>query len=273
MNGSLPSYHFFDTDLQFHRRSVDPTIQSHASMMFEMLRPSAMSAFSLVELKGSYIQNLILLHRKISDSDNLRTAYTRINNTGGRKASIMVSELIKWLGGINFPVNPWAEARRQLLTLLDAQIAASWEEFQLSIDTIFNDFNCTRAQEEPQDEGDKWTASIPRCSNDNTKCTIVEFMRQFTNELTSLAEAIRAIDTTILTKELQHICNIVEKTLTNNKFPWEGTTCRQVGDLLIALQSKLGKALISSNYKEHSQMSAPLGYQFVHFDVVKIRSK
>jgi len=266
------SYTFLDTDLHIHRLDFDPPVRAAATAIFENDRPTAISAFSLVELKGNYIQDLILLRRKISDSDSFETAVARIRNAGGRRCFLMLAQFINSLGGVNYPINPWLEARRQILAYLDGQITASWEEFRGGIDRVFDDFRCTRATEPPTDDAGTWSATVPHCNASNTKCSIVDFMRQHAADLEHLVQVLTTLDPTIMTEELRRIAKVAEQTITRS-YPWEGTTCRNVGDLLIALQSKSGKVLVSSNYKEHTQMSVPLGYGFREFAISKIRSK
>ena len=269
----IRKYTFFDTDLLIHRLSPDPELRKAARVEFKTSRPSAMSAFSLVELKGNFIQCLILLRRKVNDSDSLQTAYARISNSGERRAKLMFAQLISWLGGFDFPINPWDEARRVLLTHLDSQIEAAWEHLQRSIDLVINDFSCSRAIEAPQNQGDKWTATIPKCRPENTNCHIVSFMNKHIDELRELILALDRLDPKLKTDELYKIKNIAAKTIDQGRFPWEGITCRKVGDLLIGLQSKSGKELLSSNYREHRPMHKPLGYVFREFPVAKLRSK
>jgi len=266
-------YTFFDTDIFIHQLDPDPPVRKAAQAIFDTNHPSAISAFSLVELKGNYIQDLILMRKKVADSDTFVKSAVKIRNTGGRRSFLMFSQLITWLGGVNFPINPWEEARRKLLTHLDAQIIVSWEEFQKSVDKIFDDFCCVRAFEGPEDDGEKWTATIPHCRRDNTKCKIMDFMKKYEKELKQLVSFFDTLDSSLMTKELMKIKKNVQNTINNNRFPWEGTTCRSVGDLLIGLQSKVGKELISSNYKEHNQMHKPLEYAFHNFPIAKIRSK
>jgi hypothetical protein len=264
---------FFDTDIFIHRLDPDQPVRTAAKALFDTYHPNAISAFSIVELKGNYIQDLILMRRKVADSDTFEKAAVKIRNTGGRRTFLMFSQLISWIGGISFPINPWEEARRELLTHLDAQLIALWEEFQRSVDKIFDDFSCARAFEGPEDDGEKWTATIPHCQENNTKCMIVDFIKKYEKELKQLLSFFDTLDSSSMTNELFKIKKIVQHTIKNNRFPWEGTTCRSVGDLLIGLQSKVGKELISSNYKEHSQLHKPLEYAFHNFPITNIRSK
>ena len=264
---------FFDTDLHIHRLSPDPAVQKAAQTEFDTSHPTAMSAFSLVELKGNYISCLILLHRKVSNSASLKEAYSRVSNSGGRRSALMLAQLINYLGGTNFPINPWNEARSYILTHLDAQIEASWDEFRKSVDLIANDFNCTRAREEPRDDGKQWVATIARCRQGNTNCKIVKFMKQYMGELKQLIDYLNRLDVGDVSSELNRIKELSEITINTEKFPWIGTNCRKVGDLLIGLQSKSGMELLSSNYKEHGKMHKPLGYNFRRFPVAEIRLK
>ena len=264
------NYHtFIDTDLFIHRLDTDEAIKSAAQYVFDNNHPSAMASFSLVEFKGNYIQDLILLHRKISDSDSLKRAYSRIRSTGGHRAQLMLTILISWIN--DFSQHPWSEARRELLTYLDTQIIISWEEFKRSVDLICDDLSCVRASENPDDDGEKWTV-IHNCNENNTKCKIIEFMESFRTDLVKLIDKLNNLDSSLMTKELYKIRKVAGQTI-SKEFPWQENTCRQVGDLLIGLQSKIGQKLISSNYKEHSQLCGPLGYSFEEFPIAKIRSK
>ena len=265
-------YTFIDTDLLIHRLDFDPSVREAALAVFEDNRPTAVTAFTLVELKGNYIQDLILLRRKISDSDSFERAVARIRNAGGRRCFLMLAQFMDSIGGVAYQINPWSEARSQILAYLDGQISASWEVFRVSIDRVFDDFRCTRATEPPTDDTGTWSATVPHCTASNVKCKIVDFMKKHSADLERLLQSLSSLNPTIMTDELRRIAKVAEQT-TKKSFPWEGTTCRSVGDLLIALQSKSGKAFVSSNYKEHGQMSVPLGYKFREFPISKIRSK
>ena len=264
---------FFDTDLQIHRLSPDQPVSEAAQKEFRNSRPIAMSEFSLVELKGNYIQSLILMRRKVENSDSFASAFVRIQNSGGRRSSMMFTQLIRYLGGIDFKIKPWGNARRILLTYIDSQIETSWMEFKNNVDIVTNDFKCSRAIEEPQDNGGKWTATIPHCSRDNTKCKIDSFMQQHLKDLINLVNAFPKLSQKLKTKELNKINDVAKKTIEKNQFPWEGRICRQVADLLIGLQSKSGKELLSSNYKEHNYLHQYLGYKYRNFPIAAIRSK
>ncbi|MBU4446324.1 hypothetical protein KJ656_14790 [bacterium] len=263
----------FDTDLQIHRLSNDPNVRSAAKKEFAESRPSAMSIFSMLELKGNYIQSLILLHRKISNSDSLEIAFARIQNSGGRKSGLMLSQLLNVLGGINFKIKPWSEAKNQLITILDSQIEGSRGVFKRSVDTVLNDFKCTRAEEAPYDNNGKWNAPIHRCSESNTHCNVENFLKKYFDELAKLVHTITHLsEDNSKTKELDQMLNVSKRILEGRPFLKENWTCRKIGDLLIGLQSKVVSELISSNYKEHSILSTSLGYSFREFPIVKIRS-
>ena len=264
---------FLDTDMYIHRLSPDKPVRESAEKEFLNNKPSAMSEFSIVEFKGNYIACLVLLRRKINDSDSLESAYSRIINSGGRKAKLMLSQLFGWLGGLDFPVNPWAKAQNILLTYLDSQIAIVWQSFINSVDKIERQFDCSRAKEEPEDNNGKWSATIPKCKAVNAKCKINDFFSSFLDEIECLISGLYSLPSQKRTSELEKIEKIAKEIIRKKKFPWRGSNCRKVGDLLIGLESKSGIGLISSNYKEHSILSQYLGYTFNHFDVTAIRSK
>jgi hypothetical protein len=250
----MNNYNFFDTDMFIHMRDFDPSIRTAAENAFDQNHPSSISAFSLVELKGNYIQDLILLHRKVSDADCFERACARIRNSGGRRSYLMFAMLISWMK--DFSPHPWNMARRGLLTYIESQLAITWQDIIQSVDRVFNDMSCTRAKEVPEDDDGTWKVSIPHCRQNNTDCNIVAFMKSFDSELRSLLAALNTLSSTVMTRELYKIKDIVKQTIAG-EYPWEGQTCRQVGDLLIGLQSKSGNKLISSNAKEHQQLRGP----------------
>jgi len=264
---------FFDTDMYIHKLSPDLPVKEYVEKEYLNNKPSAMSEFSLVEFKGNYIACLILLRREINSSDSIESAYSRIQNSGGRKASLMLAQLIKWIGTSNLPVKQWEKTQNMLLTYLDSQIAITWEMFLNSVDKIERQFDCTRAKEEPQDNNGNWSATIPKCRDNNTNCKITEFINSYFKEIEKLYTDLNNLPLERKTKELEKIHKISQQIIKKQKFPWQGTTCRQHGDLLIGLESKMGICLISSNYKEHSVLSESLGYSFKHFEISKIRSK
>jgi len=266
-------YSFLDTDLQLFRIDPDPEIRKAANLEFESGSKTAISAFSLVELKGNYISCMILLRRKIEDSSSLTEAYARIRNSGGRKPALMLAQLFNWLGGENFRINPWIEAKRLLIVLIDAQIENSWQEFKSNVNRIFDDFDCTRAAEGPEAKRGKWSATIPKCKSKNRNCRIVQFFNSFQEELNRLLRHLSNLDSSEKTDELCTMEKVIRKTLESNAFPWQGNTCRRVGDLLIGLQSKSGQELVSSNRKEHQVLHGPLDYNFREFPVASIRLK
>ncbi|GEM_PF-1292757 len=273
LNTSADSEHWtLDTDILIHQRGVDAKIRSAAQGLLVTKKPTAISAFSMVELKGNFIQDLILLRHKVSDSDDLREAYSRIARSGGRKQQLMLVQLIDWLGGTNFAPNPWAPARAQLLTHLDAQILASWSSFAGIVDKILDDFQCTRAREPPMASGNAWNATIPRCTKANTSCSIEAFMARHLDALKKLSAALATLPVADVTNELDKIRTIVDETIASGRFPWQGTRCRGVGDLLVSLQSKSTHGLVSSNRKEQVVLSKALEYDWHFFDSVAIRS-
>ena len=187
---------------------------------------------------------------------------------------MILTQLFKWIDEINFlPVKQWNKAQNILLTYLDAQIEIVWEFFLNSVDKIERQFDCTRAKEEPQDNNGNWSATIPKCRNNNTTCKINKFIICFLKEIGNLNTNLNDLPLEQKTKELEKIHKISQQVIETQKFQWQGTMCRQIGDLLIGLESKAGIGLISSNYKEHSILSNSLGYNFKHFEVSKIRSK
>jgi len=263
----------FDTDMHIHRISCDRNVRHAAEQEFLSSKPSAICSFSLLELKGNYIQDLILLRNKTGASDDFESMASRIMNSGGRRCMLMLSQLIRIIGKDVLPVYDWDKTQNILLTHIDAQIAISWNEFKGSVDEVVDLFNCTRAKEEPSLLKNSWKASIPRCNINNCQCTINSNIISRLPLLKQYLTFYEGLESSSKTNELDTIADIISKTVYANKFPWTEGACRKVGDLLIALHAIDFKEFLSSNYKEHSQLSKALNYEFRKFDVASIRLK
>lgn len=263
----------FDSDMLIHRVSIDKPVAQKALNYFNQYTPTAISEFSRVEIKSNYVQSMILLRKKIEKSHSFTDVCSRIQNSQDRKAKLMLGMLAEYLGGTNLPVHKWDQVKRQFLTIIDSQIPRLLEDICGKIDETLRDFQCTRAYEEPEESGDTWRAPIAICRRDNTKCTISEFMQSNLNELKSLLDYLEVQPQAQLTDELRRIMVSIRHILKNGYHPEQEIKCRSIGDLLIALEGKDTRQLISSNYKEHFHLSKGLGYKYIEFPIAQIHSK
>lgn len=263
---------FFDTDLFFHRISNDPKVVAAAGDEFSKTRPSAISAFTILEFKGAYVQKLGLLREKVSRSDSLREASARTENSGGRGVKLMLALLLKYLDVGGFDIRPWEEARRQLLVHIDAEIYASYRSIASSVDKVFDDFQCSRSQEPPLFSNTKWKLQISNCTSDAIPCHVQQFLKQYEAELISLIQAIDSLTDDESSRELKNIKDIAF-TIIHSSFYCSSKTCRKIGDLLIGLQSKVGYELLTSNFREHDPMHFPLKYRLRIFPLAALRIK
>ena len=256
---------FFDTDMHLFRFYPESPTRHAAEKEFSQSSPTAMASFTLVEIKGNYIQSLKLLSKKVAQSDSAGELWEKIDRSQYRRLKLLFMHVFIILSKTNTPLSNWAEAKGFILTYLDAQIAGTWIEIKGFVDTIVDDLNCDRAKEGPESDNAGWNVRIPKCNNSNTNCYVVEFLDKFNMELEKLESALSLLSAGNLTKELNSIRTVILKAKENGSFPWEGTTCRGIGDLLIGLQSRNGKELVSSNYKEHNHLHGPLGYNYRRF--------
>jgi hypothetical protein len=254
-----PDAWLLDTDIQIHRIGLDPEMRTAAEEKRKARQPAAVSAYSLLEFKGNYIADLILVRRKVADSADIQQVFSRVLSTGGRKCTLMLVQLVKALGDMGFDFKAsWGPAQGILVTMLDAEVASAWVWFKASVDRFVDDLNCTRAAEAPSVERGHWISQRPECKKENTRCSVVQLMKENEAKLRALLAALRA--TGELTKELEKIAAVLERTLAKMEFPWAGTTCQKVGDLLIGLHASPRQGLVTSNRAEHGSLGTPLGY-------------
>jgi hypothetical protein len=252
-----------------HRASIDDPVAQKASEYFDTYSPTAISEFSRVEIKSALLQSMILLRKKIEKSYSFTNACVRIINSRDRKAKLMLAMLAEYLGGLDLPVHQWDQVKNQFLTIIDSQIPQLLENICIHVDYTLSDFNCSRAYEEPEEAGDSWKAPIAICRKENTSCTIDKFMNDNLTHLNSLLTYLQGQQTNSLTDELKRIMGAIGQILKKGDRP----KCRSIGDLLIALQGKDTKQLISSNFHEHKHLSQGIGYKYIEFPVSQIRSK
>jgi hypothetical protein len=269
MKISETGYWLFDTDVQIHRISGDPNVVAHAENLRTALAPVAAAAFSKLEFKGNYIQDLVLLARKVRDSSSISEALHRIVVSSDRARGLMIVQLAKLIE-LDL-TRPWPEVQGILLTNLDSQVLISWRAFSEKVDMIYDPINCTRASESPAIVNDKWKVSIPLCTDKNTRCHIVEFFNSYKDELSNLATHLDSLTT--CTDELEKIKKALVSIPRSGRLEWQTTPCRRLGDLIIGLHALSCKGLLSCNGREHSSLSEGLGYTFQQFPLASIRMK
>ena len=265
-------YTFFDTDMKYHLDSPDENVANKAEFYYKKHAPTAMSSFSLLEYKGRFLSDLGLLRRKINDSHSLKEVFIRIDNSNIRPAKVMFMQLLNLLEQRDWKIEPWENTRQELLVHIDAKMAVAWLDINNSVDMLFDELECTRAQEEPCIESGRWNTRIPRCTGDNRHCRIASFLIDYVEQLTNLLDSLIKTDHGDLTNELRRFIKYIEKAV-GRESPWEIMQCRQIGDLLIGLQCIDSKGLVSSNYKEHEHLSKGLGYSFHKFPLADSRIK
>jgi hypothetical protein len=266
----MKNWWLFDTDMLIHSLSLDDGVRVAVENTRAQSAPIAVSAFSQVELKGNYIQDLLLLRRKINDSDSLPNCAARIIATGGRRLARMFAQLAQLMSQADLAPGNWNALKSKMVVIIDGQVPIVWDTVASSLGELVDDFECDRAAEPPQVIGQDWTASIPLCTVHNTTCSIVKFFAVHAKALEKLDEVLESLGAA-KTAELEHIHSVIKTTRLRGRYPWEGRTCRQIGDLLIGLQSKAGRGLISSNKAEHAALSEGAGYEFREFPIAKIR--
>lgn len=269
---SRDDFAIFDTDMQIHRLCEEPGVGPVAERMRTDRHPVRTVGFSKVEFKNAYVQRLVLLHNKVRDSDSFAELFSRARNTGGRGAEMMLAQLIRCLGR-GLLSSPWTEAKAILLTHLDAQVGEAWRWFDASVDGAVDEARCTRATEGPSRLGTGWDVRIPDCRKNNTRCRITQLFKSNHAALQSIVSTIGALPPAEVTTELQRIRDLCTSVLSTGTFPWEGTTCRGVGDLLVALEAKNCRVLVTSNKKEHVALSQAVGYPLDVFPYAQLRLK
>lgn len=259
----------FDTDIQIHRLLGDPDVRRAAEAMRTSLAPVAVTAFSRLEFKASYIQDLLLLWQKVRRSSAFEQVVYRVHNVGGRRASRMILQLTM-LMKLDLTA-PWPKVQGQLLTRLDSQVLLAWKRFTDSVDELLDELNCTRSSESPTVVKDCWRAAVPHCTDRNSSCEIARFMKSHISELKKLVATLESAGP--ISDELQVIREVAKEIVRTGRYKRGSRRCRSFGDLLIALHAMGCKGLLSSNKKEHDLLSHGLGYVFQEFPYASLRMK
>jgi hypothetical protein len=257
-----------DTDMVHHERSAIPALSSAARAKVASAGRN-LSTFSLVEIKGSLIQDMIFVRAKIADSASYTEVVERIQKLplpASRKMKRSFVSLSRAVERLDIPVKSWKEAQGVLLSLIEGEIVSLWEELTKGAWTLSDDLKCSRAQEGVVTTDSSLEATVPHCRRENTKCIVTDFAKSHGSALETLLVAFDQIPEAERTKELSTIA-AVARTSIDQGFPWQGTTCRKVGDLLIGLSAVGHGSLLTSNGKEHQVLHGPLGYGLDLFQI------
>lgn len=260
----------FDTDMLLHRRSHDRAVEAAAAKLWESKKKRALASFSKLEVKR-ILRDHVLLHNKVVRSESLRDVMARVSSVGGRRAQRMLASIILFLDKLVVLTGDWEkEVKPRLLTYLDGSISLIWSSLESDFDELLDRTKCTRAREDPVRRDRGWDLVIPRCHASNTTCSIQGFLESHKTRLVRLCDDLGPSPPT---DELLSITKAVAPVAGGGSFVWQGTACQGVGDLLIGLEAKASKGLVTSNHREHSHLSKSLGYVADVFDVAKFRMK
>ena len=108
--------------------------------------------------------------------------------------------------------------------------------------------------------GRKYDFGKPKCAQQSS-CSIESFFAEFQNELPKLLESLEAVDPP--TKEIENIVSFLKHYLSGEADLRDKNVCKTVGDLVIAMESRVSNDFFTMNFRE-SQYLCPYFAQVLH---------
>lgn len=259
---------FLDSDIQIHRKSLDPKVALHCEDFVSKLGFTMAAAYSRLEFKRAFLVHLAYLQRKIDECKSLTATlnvvleltphHDRKLKMAARAVGYLVSQLKS-----QQPLTDEVEAERACL-ILENLVESYWDWFDegIGIDAIVNKTGCVRAAEAPRIRGGLLDVAIAKCKPSSIKCKINSF---FDEESARFEQVKKQIDSLGADKstELTNHSKIITEAKEDSRCLADDQKCRKLADSLIAVECaslpKTPAVFVSSNGKEHRHTTKALG--------------
>ena len=266
--GPLATTALVDTSIQIERLKTTDAA-GRAEKLVRSFAFSATSSFALLEFKGSWLQDLVLLHRYASESETLADVQDKVNKLASvRQSYRRVQRLLAQIAGflrLEDPNTTLAVAVVKLRAHLATSISGSWQRWNRSVTHHFDGTGCVRAKEalvRSQANG-RFDVCVPDCKPGKVECQIEQFFAQHMCMFRRIAEAIEKLGQSA-SAELKAARGFIRQAEKKPDVLHDSRICRKIGDILIAVDGERMGTFIANNDNEWVPIARALGKALVN---------
>ncbi|WP_291635956.1 hypothetical protein [Clostridium sp.] len=205
------------------------------------------STYVLGEFKSNFLKDATALYNLVADSDDVRDAMIRFEETFSKRISNRMNKLFA-----NIITTCGIDDKEEILENIEMFIEdILLKRFKEGVDKILIDnTKCERSLAMPQKIDGVWTIDVKCSKRANPKCSIKEFL------LDHNLDNIKKL--TAMPKELKSVETIVDKIISKSDVPY-GNNCRTLGDTIIILEAPDDSKIFTTNIKDFKPICEKIG--------------
>lgn len=205
------------------------------------------STYVLGEFKSNFLKDATALYNLVADSDDIRDAMIRFEETYSKRISNRMNKLFA-----NIITICGIDDKEEILETIEMYIEdILLKRFKEGVDKLLIDnTKCDRSLAIPEKIDGVWTINVKCSKRAKPKCNIKEFL------LDNNLDNIKRI--TAMPEELKNVENIVDKIIKKSDVPY-GNNCRTLGDTIIILEAPKDCKIFTTNVKDFKPICEKVG--------------
>ena len=204
------------------------------------------STYVMGEFKQTFLHDAVFLHKLVSDSSSPQVALNRAERYQNRTKDRMLRIFVQITEG-------HLADKRYVLSVLERYIEWQFiDRFMKDLHSIVNQTGCERAGVQPVKAGGVYDFPIKCQKASPPNCQIQEFLATHKKKLKLVIDGVSLLD-----EESQEKLESLRAILAGG-LPF-GNTCKDIADLIIALEVPEGAALATTNTRHFAPLAQILG--------------
>lgn len=244
---------FLDTSIQIARFFYAHQTKERIAERIAQYDISATSLIVRQEFKRRILgeaKYLLSWLKRLKSFNELRRWVSILPIQWSRKKNICI-DLLDTIGELEEGKESDQDKTDRTVRLLEGLLEYGLMAFDDSVDHIFDDSGCACARELVRIDPDgRVSLGKEKCSQLASKCGVAAFLKQNSELLNTIHEALKKASPTELTEELRRSKDFMESVLSDPTNIENKNPCSTVGDLLIAMESRTVKTFYTLNEKE-----------------------
>lgn len=205
------------------------------------------STYVLGEFKSNFLKDATALYNLVEDSDDVRDAMIRFEETYSKRISNRMNKLFA-----NIIVICGIDDKEEILAVIEMFIEDILiKRFKEGIDKILIDnTKCERSLAIPEKIDGVWTINVKCSKKAKPKCNIKEFLLE--HNLDNIKKILE------MPKELKNVEDTVYSIISKSDVPY-GNNCRTLGDTIIILEAPEDSRIFTTNIKDFGPICEKVG--------------
>lgn len=255
---------FLETTIMIDRTCKGIKSKKKVEEVLSSYERSYTSKYAKMEFKKGLLQNLIYLHGKIVQCNNLTEVLEAISKLSVTPQRNKLSSVLESV--VLFYKNIWDKTPSEIIekcgdvtldeylrnsaeSFLNRLIRQSWREFDRVVDEIINPTSCFVDMEGPRRTGRIYDNSPRTCDKSNFRCGCRDFFNENSESFSKILDRLKALSNP--DNETINRIRSLKKILRVKKREIRSTDCWYCGDAILAVEAPDGADVFNNNQRHY----------------------